>query len=130
MYCYKKHVFDMYLYNLGEYDCTKSGCDRDFYSSNSDYGIYWQQPIDSSATKNIDECRLRCTEDENCGSFEWTNNYCGWWKVGKCLRDSEMTLEDSHFWTCRKQIGTYNQIPFIHQFLVTCLEKSLLKNRF
>ena len=111
MYCYKKHVFDMYLYNLGEYDCTKSGCDRNFYSNNSDYGIYWQQPIDSSATKNIDECRLRCTEDENCGSFEWTNNYCGWWKVGKCLRDSEMTLEDSHFWTCRKQIGTLKSNP-------------------
>ena len=101
----------MYLYNLGEYDCTKLGCDRDFYSNNSDYGIYWQQPIDSSATKNIDECRLRCTEDENCGSFEWTNNYCGWWKVGKCLRDSEMTLEDSHFWTCRKQIGTLKSNP-------------------
>ena len=29
-------------------------------------------------------CAMRCKNDDNCGTFEWTNQHCIWWKKGMC----------------------------------------------
>ena len=102
-----QEVFNLCIFTSGEYKCTKSGCNWDEYEENIDYGIYFPgDGDDTDATIDIERCRSYCSEDSKCEAFEWTYKYCSWWKAGRCLEKTEMTMENSHFWTCRKEIGT------------------------
>jgi len=44
-----------------------------------DWGYYAES---NGMLKSV--CAMRCKNDDNCGTFEWTNQHCIWWKKGMC----------------------------------------------
>ena len=85
-----------FLY-IDEYQCTRSGCPWDGHRKDSDWGYY------NEGAGTIEVCKKSCSDDSNCGAFEWSTAYCSWWKRGICNDKSNTTIRDAHFWTCRKQ---------------------------
>ena len=103
---------------IDEYKCSQLGCHRDDHTKEIDWDYYY----DNTGTDDklgITECKKLCSADPNCGSFEWTFEYCSWWKSGICQYESDAKPEKTHFMTCRKQKGRlefYAFIDFIPQF--------------
>ena len=69
------------------------GCPWDNYVENEDWGYYDKNNGDCF------RCEDQCSKDENCGSVECGDDYCSWWKVGKCKVEEEFLTE---YYTCRK----------------------------
>ena len=84
----------------GEYQCTRFGCIWADYDNKTDWGYYYE---DTGNILSIDKCSLRCSDDSNCGAFEWNHKYCSWWKKGVCKTKVDSTINDTVFWMCRKQ---------------------------
>ena len=91
------------------YDCTQVGCKWDDFVNNTDWG-YYHKHFDSTARSNISECQSHCSVDPRCGSFEWTWQYCSWWKKGLCQYESNSTRPNTPFYMCRKEKGELNSI--------------------
>ena len=113
---FDKHFGNVTWYYLGEYFCTRFGCDWDGYTSNTDWGYYHKPTNNSEVIVPIEQCQMQCSDDPNCGSFEWTTQYCSWWKTGVCQHISDSTMTDTHFLMCRKQSTYY------HLFLFFCIQ--------
>ena len=60
------------------------------------------------------KCEEYCSNDENCGAFEWASNYCTWWRRGVCQGKSDATESDTHFTTCRKK----GKLKLKHEFIL------------
>ena len=94
------------MYFSGKYECKRSGCEWKDYDNSTDYGYYYKN---FTTRTDILTCESLCSEDPECGSFEWhlKGYYCSWWKYGKCQNDSDYTLQNTkdkfvNFQTCRK----------------------------
>ena len=84
-----------------KYECSRLGCEWADYCNGTDWDFYYE---DFTTNSGILRCEEYCSNDENCGAFEWTWNYCAWWKIGVCQRKSDATMTDTHFRTCRKKV--------------------------
>ena len=110
------YIFVYNLYHLGEYECTRSGCNWDNFTSGIDWGYYYEN---YTTVNGIDKCKSYCSDDHSCGAFEWTLHYCSWWKYGKCQNESDATMNNTRFTTCRKSIRTFHYCYILHSFIVT-----------
>ena len=57
---------------------------------------------DGTEYLSMEDCSELCTNDLKCGAFEWRYEYCSWWKTNKCQDESESTINNAWFYTCRK----------------------------
>ena len=87
-----------------EYECSRLGCNWDDYAENTEWGYYYKN---STKRNDILKCAAFCSDDQDCGSFEWTWDYCTWWKLGVCQSKSDATMNDTAFRTCRRK-GDFN----------------------
>ena len=103
------------------------GCLWDNYEQDSDWG-YYHQATDDETVFTIGKCRLRCSEDSNCGAFEWDIKYCSWWKKDICQRKLESTISDTDYLMCRKpgtkidvQVVLHNHFIIIEPRNTSCM---------
>ena len=87
-------LLNNFWFYLGEYQCTAFGCKWNDYVRHIDWGFY------NDTEGNRTECKSRCSNDPNCGAYEWSFKYCSWWRHGVCQNISDAT---SNFFTCRKR---------------------------
>ena len=96
----------MHISQLGPYKCTKLECKRDNHHK---LNVEWGYHNDTDGTKN--GCQLRCTNDPDCESFEWSDYRCTWWKKGMCQGNEDAISKDRKFVMCKK-IGTLSHQSF------------------
>ena len=89
--------------NLDEYQCTKKGCKWSDFNT-TDHGKY------PDANGNCTACHILCSEDSNCGAFECGTDYCSYWKKGVCESIADATVNNTRYFTCRKQGSVYLNI--------------------
>ena len=67
----------------------------------TDWGMY------ADANGNCTACRVKCSEDPGCGAFECGTDYCSYWKKGVCESTADATVNNTRYFTCRKQGSVY-----------------------
>ena len=95
-------------YYLDTYACEAYNCSKDdSHAENIDWGHYTDSNGEDKKT-----CAWNCTNDNNCGTIEWTETECKWWKKGSCKLDKSVNVSFSDklatchkpsklkFWTC------------------------------
>ena len=75
------------------------GCPWVNYEEHEDWGYY------SRTNGDCLTCQDQCSTDDNCGAIECGEDYCSWWKVGKCSIDEEFVAVYN---TCHK--GKLNKL--------------------
>ena len=80
---------------LDGFSCTNDICSWSDYVEGLDWGYYSKSNGDCSI------CKQRCSHDINCGSIECGNNYCSWWKKGKCTAEQSNHANSADL-TCRR----------------------------
>ena len=103
-----------------EYDCSRFHC---FWTSSYIQGQDWDYY--SKTDGDCNKCKQRCTNDIYCGAIECGNNYCSWWKNGKCkVGDSDDS--NTRVFTCRRPprgIFRWDTIGMISNFEIDSLNK-------
>ena len=61
----------------------------------------------ADANGNCTACRIQCSQDSNCGAFECGTDYCSYWKKGVCESIADATVNNTRYFTCRKQGSVY-----------------------
>ena len=102
-----------------KYECSRLGCKWADYDNGTDWDYYYKNYTTRS---DILKCEEHCSNDKNCGSFEWTWNYCTWWKRGVCQSKSDATITDAHFRTCRKK----GMLEFKRQIILLFIDHYVL----
>ena len=84
-----------------EYLCGNRHCLWENYKEGIDWGFY------SESNNDCKICQSNCTNDENCVGVECGGNihYCSWWKRGRCVSESEQTMNHDEHLTCTKADG-------------------------
>ena len=88
---------------IAAYDCQKVEClKNDSYIMDVDWGYY----IESNGKLKLD-CALSCRKDNNCGTFEWTEQHCIWWKQGMCQFNKTSNTEFTGTAATCKKLGLF-----------------------
>ena len=66
------------ILNLKTYKCFYKACSWETSVRNIDWGYY------STENGNCSLCMDTCDKNLSCEAVECGDNYCSWWKNGKC----------------------------------------------
>ena len=84
------------------YHCKTVHCNLSNYQRDEDYGIY---PGVYASFPDCQDCKDKCSNDPNCGGVECKNpdDYCRWWKQGKCVTKDEQEKNPAYETCIKKQ---------------------------
>ena len=84
----------MISYTGSSYYCANRACDWRNHQENVEWGYY------SKTSGNCKYCKIKCSQDVNCGAIECGSDYCAWWKRSSCTI-KDVFYESDHL-TCYK----------------------------
>ena len=95
--------FPPFLTFLDGFSCTSFHCSRTDYLEGLDWGYY------SKSNGDCSTCKQHCSDDINCDSIECGNNYCSWWKKGKCTSEQSDHASTAHVFCLRDSAGIFKK---------------------